>query len=753
MNWGILINSKIVENLGWTLAHSVWQIGLIWLVLFFVLRVLRRSPANARYISAILALALAAILPIFTFVQITENSSPKYFQAANAKDVSVSHTNKKTSPPEIFLDFAGTEITPVNKENKNIFAAVEISRRIFAENFAAVSPFVVALWLFGIIFFAVRLTGGVWQLHIYKTRGIFEPNDEWRARFLVVCEKLKIKQSVTFLQSNLIESPIAVGILKPFILIPASLFLQISPAQLETVIAHELIHIRRRDALVNFAQSIIEVLFFYHPCVWFISSVIRREREFATDESVVETMENSHIVYASALANLEEIRQTAKQTLSPLAAAANGGNLMQRITKILNKNTEIEQSSSAWSAGLALMLISAVLLTVFSFTSGAGVNAQTAMKNKKIAVGFVSIAPNNREKSDKNFDETAVLLIEKLTARRIPAIGFVSGASISPEQNVKEKIDRIITSLNEASNNAGGDKSFDSDKTAQMRLTVEKLRAQQSQLEKIFTNRANTVRIWIDAGLEVGIGGFRHIWFHDNSVEEFIANTEKNERVVRQILAEKNLQLRYFSYPFLNTGKSADDRAKFESWLASRDLAPVKYTIDNQEWMYSFAYDAARKNNDLNKMNEVRREFLDYMTKMFDHYEAYSQEMFGRDIAQTMVLTPSRLVADTADEFFGMIEKRGYRFVSMDEALKDEAYQSPEAMIESKSGISWFERWQLAQNKNLRAEPKVSQFVEDLWNNRSEKNPPPAPPLAPEAPLPPPALPIPPAPPKLIELP
>ncbi|MDQ3129373.1 MAG: M56 family metallopeptidase, partial [Acidobacteriota bacterium] len=204
---------------------------------------------------------------------------------------------------------------------------------------------IVGAWFFGIMFFAARLSGGFWQLHVYKTRGISEPNDEWLARFVAVCEKLKIKKPVGFLQSNLIETPIVVGFLKPVILIPASVFLQISPAELETIIAHELIHIRRGDALVNFAQSIVEVLFFYHPCVWWMSSVIRREREFAADESVVRLLENSHVVYASALASLEEHRQTAKQTTPPFATAANGGNLMQRITKILRKNTGIKQSS------------------------------------------------------------------------------------------------------------------------------------------------------------------------------------------------------------------------------------------------------------------------------------------------------------------------------------------------------------------------------------------------------------------------
>jgi beta-lactamase regulating signal transducer with metallopeptidase domain len=661
MNWEILINSKLVENLGWTLVHSIWQIALIAVALFFVLRILRGFSANIRYIAAVSALALAAILPVFTFVQMTENSALEYFHTTKAKDVSAEQINKKISRPENLPDLANIEPTIVNENNKSIFAVIENSLRFFTENFAAVLPFIVAAWFFGIMFFAVRLMGGVWQLHVYKTRQITDPNAEWQERFLIVCEKLKIKQSVVFLQSNLIETPVAVGFWKPFILIPTSVFLQISPQQLETIIAHELIHIRRRDALVNFAQSIVEVLFFYHPCVWWMSATIRREREFAADESVVATMENSYVVYASALANLEEIRQTAKQqSLSPLATAANGGHLMQRITKILRKNTEIEKSSSAWSAGLALMLISAVLLTVFSFSSGVDVNAQTGTKNKKIAIGFVSIPPVDRTANPpKDSDATARLLIEKLKAHKIPAIGFVQGGMISDG-------------------------------------------------EKLFPVRANIVRLWRDAGFEIGIGGFKHIWFNGNSVENYIANTEKNERVVRQILAEKNLPLLYFSYPFLNTGKSAGDREKFESWLASRGLSPVKYTIDNQEWMYSFAYDAARSDNDLNKMNEVRRDFLDYMAKMFDHYEAYSAELFGRDIAQTMVLTPSRLVADSADDLFGMIENRSYRFVSMDGALKDEAYQTTEAIIESKSGISWFARWQLAQGKRLIAPNRKS---------------------------------------------
>jgi peptidoglycan/xylan/chitin deacetylase (PgdA/CDA1 family) len=318
------------------------------------------------------------------------------------------------------------------------------------------------------------------------------------------------------------------------------------------------------------------------------------------------------------------------------------------------------------------------LLAVFSFNQTAIVNGQKKTAGKRLAVGFVSIPPTDRTaNAPKDADATARLLIEKLKSHKVPAIGFLQGAMVSDG-------------------------------------------------EKLYPVRANIARLWRDAGFEVGIGGFKHIWFYDTPYDEYVANVEKNERIARKILGEKNLPLRYFSYPFLNTGKTAEDRSRFEAWLAERGITPVKYTVDNQEWMFSYAYDMARNDNDLGRMTEIRVAFVRYMGEMFDHYEAYSQEMFGRDIAQTLVLTPSRLVSDSADEFFGMLEKRGYRFVSMEEALSDEAYKTEENFVNTrerigKSGISWFERWSISQGKKLREEPKVDAEVEKTWTQRNAK--------------------------------
>jgi hypothetical protein len=125
--------------------------------------------------------------------------------------------------------------------------------------------------------------------------------------------------------------------------------------------------------------------------------------------------------------------------------------------------------------------------------------------------------------------------------------------------------------------------------------------------------------------------------------------------------------------------------------------------------------------NDLNTMKEVRSAFIDYMAKMFDHYEMYSVETFGREIPETMVLTPSRLVTDTADDLFGMIKKRGYSFVSMETALADSAFQTAEN-YEGESGISWFDRWTLTAGKRLKDEPEVAPFIQKMWDKDHPAN-------------------------------
>ena len=665
MNLDIFTGSRFVTDLGLTLLHSFWQIGLVALGLFIALQILRNFSTQVRYLLSVTALAASLLLPVITFVQIASRPTVSESTSANAtRTLRQSETDQASALESAAVNAAaagGNEtLTP-----RGLFAGIG---NWLDRNVADLAPIAVGLWLLGVAFFSLRLGGGFSQLRRYRTKHATEVDAVWQDVFSRLCVRVKVSQTVRILQSALVETPIAIGVFRPVVLIPAGLFLQIHPRELETIIAHELIHIRRYDPLVNVAQCVVETLLFYHPAAWWMSSQIRREREFAADAAVLEMFEDSHVTYARALANLEEIRLRTNQQTPRYATAANGGNFMQRIQRILQIKTEASGANSAWTAGLALLLTSAFLLAVFSFTSSDLVNAQSRSGGKKLAIGFVSIPPLDRTANPpKDSDATARLLIQELKEHKVPAIGFLQGSMVSD-----------------------GD--------------------------KLFPVRANIARLWRDAGLEVGLGGFKHIWLQNTPVDEYIANIEKNERVAKQLLGETTTP-RYFSYPFLNTGKSVDDKARVESWLASHGYTSVKYTFDNNEWMYSYAYDMARNDNDLNTMKEIREAYLAYMGKMFDHYEAYSTEMFGRDIPQTLVLTPSRLVTDTADEFFGMAAKRGYSFIAIDEAQSDEAYRTKENFT-GDSGISWFERWAMAKGSKLRPEPEVDADVQRIWKEK-----------------------------------
>ena len=668
MKLQLLTGSSLIENLGWTLIHSVWQIALVALVLFLTLRILVNISANARYTVSVAALAGAVILPGITFYQLTAASQQqiavdKAFQEqlVGADRAAVDRVRPLRSAYSDVIGNAGAG-------GIDLTSRIAGAQRIIETYLPVFLPFAVWLWLAGIAFYALRMIGGLWQLRAFRRSHNTIVDGQLQAKFEALCERLQIRRMVRLFISGVIETPIAIGWLRPLIIVPASAILQIDPRGLETVIAHELIHVRRHDTLINILQNAVEVVFFYHPGVRWISSRIRLEREFAADAAVLEMFADSRVVYAKALADLEEIRRSTKIQTSALAPAANGGNLMQRIQKILQKNTGTSSELSAWSAGLALLLIPAVLLALFSVNSPGFVNAEIKPSERKLAIGFVSIPPIDRsENPPKDAFSTAQILMEKLKAHKVPAIGFVTGNSVSDG-------------------------------------------------EKIFPVRAEIVKMWRAEGFEVGLGNFKHVWFHNTPFDEYISGVEKNELAVQKILGEKT-KLRFFSYPYLNTGKSIEERDRFESWLSGKGLSSVKYTIDNNEWMYSYAYDTARNDNDLKTMKEVRTGFVRYMGEMFDHFEAYSQEMFRRDIAQTMVLTPSRLVADSADELFGMIERRGYSFVTMAEAQSDEAYELPENYV-GNSGISWFERWTITKNGRLRPEPKVDDSVERTWIER-----------------------------------
>ncbi len=185
---------------------------------------MRRFSANLRYLAAVFALALAFILPVITFVEISGNSFTKLLPSENITESYAEQVDKNFQRAGNFPQVENVETQITKSAEENVFASIKGFQNYFNENFSNILPFVVSLWFFGVMLFAFRLIGGFWQLHLYKTREVSAPNAEWQRRFSFIYKKLKITRSVKFLQSNLIQTPVVVGWLKPLILVPAERF-------------------------------------------------------------------------------------------------------------------------------------------------------------------------------------------------------------------------------------------------------------------------------------------------------------------------------------------------------------------------------------------------------------------------------------------------------------------------------------------------------------------------------------------------
>lgn len=335
-----IFDQPIIEALGQTIIHSLWQGAVLALCLAFVLFLMRRQSSKHRYYVACVGMLVFLMISTITFFTIYDPSA---------------------QPIDVLSNYAGGDIIIVDN------TAVEASEQpmfltFFAEftyYFQEHFPIIVTAWLMGILLFTLRLVSGytyVLRLKSYKTKPV---NKEWEARFEGIVEKLGITQKVKLLESSLAKVPMAVGYLKPVVLMPVGTLTGMPVSQVEAIIAHELAHIQRKDYLINIFQSVIEILFFYHPAMWWIGACIREERENACDDIAVEICGNK-IVFAKALTSLEE-RAALHTPRLAMAFGRKRGSLLGRVRRLVGRPEKQMTFSES------VVILSLITLSIFSF--------------------------------------------------------------------------------------------------------------------------------------------------------------------------------------------------------------------------------------------------------------------------------------------------------------------------------------------------------------------------------------------------
>ena len=347
-----ILSQQIIQRLGWTLLHFVWQAAAMALLLAVLLAGLRKASANLRYTIACLALGLIVLLPVVTMqlVGVSVTQPPVVSEPAPAPIVLPTGQIREIPMTEMSVLERPAEL----KEAGAVVAKVPWKQRT-CEQLEPALPYIVAGWLLGVFALSLWHLGGWTQLQRLRRRMVKQVDASLRTKLDELAEKLAVTRAVQLTESALVQIPTVVGWLRPVILLPASALTGLTTEQLEAILAHELAHIRRHDYLINMLQTIVETLGFYHPAVWWVSCRIRTERENCCDDLAV-SVSDDRVGYARALASMEEIR-TGR---SELAMAASGGNLLRRIHRLLGKDST-DGSRVSWIPSVITILLIAVI--------------------------------------------------------------------------------------------------------------------------------------------------------------------------------------------------------------------------------------------------------------------------------------------------------------------------------------------------------------------------------------------------------
>ena len=376
------IAASLVPAIGWALIDFLWQGALIAALAALALALLRGARPQARYLVCAIALATCVAIPA---LQVARGM---HAQASGDAFVSIN------------VAHAATIITN---------AVVAAPQQVWQSALQQKLPWIVALWALGAGLFALRMSAGLLWVRWLGRRQPYAIDRGWQGRLDDLADAMGLNRDVglRILDASVaLTSPIAVGIVKPLVLVPAAVFAHLPAELLEALLAHELAHVRRHDYLVNLIQGAVEALLFYHPVVWWLSRRMRVEREQIADDLAARVIGEPRRL-AFALDALDR-SQCESLVLSPSLPAANGGHLMSRIQRLLQLDPNpSRRHAMSWLMALPILGLTAICLTVYAHGQTAPSQAHAASSPHAAApVGAdTAKAPSVQASADTDMDD------------------------------------------------------------------------------------------------------------------------------------------------------------------------------------------------------------------------------------------------------------------------------------------------------------------------------------------------------------
>ncbi|WP_320019293.1 M56 family metallopeptidase [Labilibaculum manganireducens] len=362
---------ELSHAIGWTLIHSVWQTTVIGGIIWLIFRFISKDNARIRYALSGLGLLLICVASAITFC--------RYIPS-----------NTSTTLDDFTALLGTSDIIP---QEESFFTKQWTQIQIQLESSFL---YLVQIWMIGMLFLSINLI--LKYIHTLKLKKhlTYPLRSNYKSIADRLVKKYNLKQNILFKESGLLDIPSVIGYFKPIVLIPVSMLSGIPENQLEIIIAHELAHIRRHDYLLQFIQGIIELIFFYHPVVWWLSSVVNAEREHICDDLAVKVCGES-LTLIKALNNMEAIRK--KQYELVLGFSGKKGKVLNRIKRILRPKASTNPRRERFMLSGVFTLLFAGLFLISNFAISGNTDYQKAFFSK---INILDKTTNQSDKSIQN---------------------------------------------------------------------------------------------------------------------------------------------------------------------------------------------------------------------------------------------------------------------------------------------------------------------------------------------------------------
>jgi peptidoglycan/xylan/chitin deacetylase (PgdA/CDA1 family) len=200
---------------------------------------------------------------------------------------------------------------------------------------------------------------------------------------------------------------------------------------------------------------------------------------------------------------------------------------------------------------------------------------------------------------------------------------------------------------------------------------------------------APVVELWQRAGAVAGNHGHAHLDLSRVPLDQYLADIALADSLIRQ---HGRVAPRFFRHNFLHAGPDTARANGLNRWLERHGYTVAPVTVDNNEWVFAGAYGRARARGDSAMMQRLVPAYLEHLDRAFAFAESMAVRVLGEEIPQVLLLHANDINRDHLAAVLGTIRNRGYRFISLEEALAHPAYRRQSYYL-GPAGISWLLRW------------------------------------------------------------